>query len=262
MQFVAEDEANDFAETIECLSEYEIPTLEDPEVAKGALTQYVESWTAAGDEQIAADRARPVGDGLRGDVRRGLRPRGPGPGGVVHQRLRPGLVTSRQPAGAGPGSPTHVGATPSGVPEAEAGAPAGQEDRMTIAEPQQHLSTRSGALGAQPGTPGESQLEVIGVDKTYQARRGEVHALSNVNLSIGRGEFISLVGRSGCGKTTLLRILAGLLPPTLGHGDRRRPEHLARRQAQRRGASSTSASSSRTPTCSPGTPSPTTSPCR
>jgi NitT/TauT family transport system substrate-binding protein len=53
VQFVAEDEANDFAETIECLSDYEIPTLETPEVAIGALTQYVESWTAAGDEEIA-----------------------------------------------------------------------------------------------------------------------------------------------------------------------------------------------------------------
>ncbi|MBB3675039.1 ABC transporter ATP-binding protein [Modestobacter versicolor] len=60
------------------------------------------------------------------------------------------------------------------------------------------------------------QLQVSGVNKTYQARRGEVHALSDVNLTIGRGEFISLVGRSGCGKTTLLRILAGLLPPTSG----------------------------------------------
>jgi NitT/TauT family transport system substrate-binding protein len=53
VQFVAEDEANDFAETIECLSEYAIPTLEDPEIGKAALTQYVESWTAAGDEEIA-----------------------------------------------------------------------------------------------------------------------------------------------------------------------------------------------------------------
>ncbi|MBB3083720.1 ABC transporter substrate-binding protein [Geodermatophilus sabuli] len=52
IQFVAEDEANGFAETIECLSDYAIPTLEDPEVGKAALTQYVESWTSAGDDQI------------------------------------------------------------------------------------------------------------------------------------------------------------------------------------------------------------------
>jgi NitT/TauT family transport system ATP-binding protein len=61
-----------------------------------------------------------------------------------------------------------------------------------------------------------SQLRVSGVHKTYQARHGEVTALQDVNLDIARGEFISLVGRSGCGKTTLLRILAGLLPPTSG----------------------------------------------
>jgi NitT/TauT family transport system substrate-binding protein len=53
VQFVEEDAANDFAETIKCLSEYDIPTLKDPEVGKEALTQYVESWTAAGDDKIA-----------------------------------------------------------------------------------------------------------------------------------------------------------------------------------------------------------------
>jgi NitT/TauT family transport system ATP-binding protein len=60
------------------------------------------------------------------------------------------------------------------------------------------------------------ELELAGVNKTYQARQGEVQALQDINLSINRGEFVSLVGRSGCGKTTLLRILSGLLPPTSG----------------------------------------------
>jgi len=70
---------------------------------------------------------------------------------------------------------------------------------------------------AQLGTDGPPpQLQVVGVEKIYQARQGEVHALSNVNLTVGRGEFVSLVGRSGCGKTTLLRILSGLLAPTSG----------------------------------------------
>jgi NitT/TauT family transport system ATP-binding protein len=82
------------------------------------------------------------------------------------------------------------------------------EDGMIISAP------ATSAPPAPAGAP--AQLEVTGVDKVYQARRGEVHALSDVNLSIARGEFISLVGRSGCGKTTLLRILAGLLPPSSG----------------------------------------------
>src|SRR4051812_31953297 len=72
------------------------------------------------------------------------------------------------------------------------------------------------AAPPRPSSTSAPQLELNGVNKIYQARQGEVHALSNVNLSIAQGEFISLVGRSGCGKTTLLRILAGLLDPSSG----------------------------------------------
>jgi NitT/TauT family transport system ATP-binding protein len=59
-------------------------------------------------------------------------------------------------------------------------------------------------------------LDVDAVSKTFETRRGTVEALKNIGLSIARGEFVSLVGRSGCGKTTLLRIMSGLLPPTSG----------------------------------------------
>jgi NitT/TauT family transport system ATP-binding protein len=69
--------------------------------------------------------------------------------------------------------------------------------------------------GTDAGGPGVG-LRVAGVDKTYQARRGQVEALRDINLDIAGGEFVSLVGRSGCGKTTLLRVLSGLLPPTTG----------------------------------------------
>jgi NitT/TauT family transport system ATP-binding protein len=67
---------------------------------------------------------------------------------------------------------------------------------------------------AEPSGPGA--LELSGVNKVYQARLGEVNALQDINLSVQKGEFVSLVGRSGCGKTTLLRILAGLLAPSSG----------------------------------------------
>jgi NitT/TauT family transport system substrate-binding protein len=53
VQFVAEDEANDFAETIECLSDYDIPALQDPAVGRDSIKQYLESWTAAGEDQVA-----------------------------------------------------------------------------------------------------------------------------------------------------------------------------------------------------------------
>jgi NitT/TauT family transport system ATP-binding protein len=62
----------------------------------------------------------------------------------------------------------------------------------------------------------ELELELVGVSKLFQSRQGTIAALQDVSLSVGRQEFIALVGRSGCGKTTLLRILAGLEQPTEG----------------------------------------------
>lgn len=57
-------------------------------------------------------------------------------------------------------------------------------------------------------------LDIIDVSRTFD--RLELPALQNFNLHIAEREFVSLLGPSGCGKTTLLRITAGLLPPTTG----------------------------------------------
>lgn len=91
-----------------------------------------------------------------------------------------------------------------------AGEKAGEKVRAKVTD-----KARDNAAGTVAAPSGEG-IRLSGVNKTYQGRNGEVHALSDVNLHIGQGEFISLVGRSGCGKTTLLRILAGLQAPTSG----------------------------------------------
>lgn len=54
------------------------------------------------------------------------------------------------------------------------------------------------------------------LSRRWQGRDGTTVALDDVSLRLERGSFTVLVGRSGCGKTTLLRLLAGLLPPSSG----------------------------------------------
>ena len=55
-----------------------------------------------------------------------------------------------------------------------------------------------------------------GLTKVYRMGEAEVHALRGVDLEIGVGEFIVLLGPSGSGKSTLLNILGGLDTPTAG----------------------------------------------
>jgi NitT/TauT family transport system ATP-binding protein len=60
-------------------------------------------------------------------------------------------------------------------------------------------------------------VSVSGVTKVFNAGRAdEVVALSDVDLTVGDGEFVSLIGPSGCGKSTLLRLIADLIAPTAG----------------------------------------------
>ena len=53
-------------------------------------------------------------------------------------------------------------------------------------------------------------VRVEEVSKVYRGRGGAVEALRGVSLEFSEGSFTALVGRSGCGKTTLLRLIAGL----------------------------------------------------
>ena len=57
----------------------------------------------------------------------------------------------------------------------------------------------------------ETLLKVDNVSKTFDLPNGgEVCALSDLSLTVGQGEFVSIVGPSGCGKSTLFNIIGGL----------------------------------------------------
>ncbi|UUT34597.1 ABC transporter ATP-binding protein [Microbacterium elymi] len=60
------------------------------------------------------------------------------------------------------------------------------------------------------------RLQIRGIGRDFHTRSGITHAVSGVDLDIRIGEFVALIGRSGCGKTTLLRMIGGLLAPTAG----------------------------------------------
>ena len=59
-------------------------------------------------------------------------------------------------------------------------------------------------------------LQLENVTKTYHADGEQVHALDGVSLEAVTGEFISIVGRSGCGKTTLLNLAGAMDFPSSG----------------------------------------------
>ncbi|MBQ7867732.1 MAG: ATP-binding cassette domain-containing protein [Clostridia bacterium] len=60
------------------------------------------------------------------------------------------------------------------------------------------------------------QIEIRGLSKVYPIPGGEVHALTNINLTIEKGDIYGIIGMSGAGKSTLIRCLNRLDTPTDG----------------------------------------------
>jgi NitT/TauT family transport system ATP-binding protein len=62
----------------------------------------------------------------------------------------------------------------------------------------------------------ESVIDIRGLSLVFQTADAPVQALADIDLQVGRGEFVSFIGPSGCGKTTLLRVIADLERQTAG----------------------------------------------
>ena len=62
----------------------------------------------------------------------------------------------------------------------------------------------------------ERYVQLENINMSFVTKKGTFEALRGINLNIKEGEFISVIGHSGCGKSTVLNLIAGLLEPTSG----------------------------------------------
>ena len=71
-------------------------------------------------------------------------------------------------------------------------------------------------MGAGKNGNREPLIQLKNVVKAYQTPVGQFMALRGINLTIGRGEFVAVVGKSGSGKSTLINMITGIDRPTSG----------------------------------------------
>ncbi len=86
--------------------------------------------------------------------------------------------------------------------------------RMKLHDPE--LRDESSRAGPVVAVRRPDAVAVKNVSKRYISRLEAVQAVSDVSLTVGAGEFVSIVGPSGCGKSTLLDMIAGLISTTEG----------------------------------------------
>ena len=63
---------------------------------------------------------------------------------------------------------------------------------------------------------GEPAVQIVGVNVVFPTAKGPQTVLQDVSLDVRRAEFLTIIGASGCGKTTLLRAIGSLLAPSRG----------------------------------------------
>ncbi|MGE5137458.1 MAG: dipeptide ABC transporter ATP-binding protein [Gemmatimonadota bacterium] len=111
-------------------------------------------------------------------------------------------------------------AAPAAGPEPAAG-PAGAQAALTVTEPAAGAGLPGDGLA--PAVTGEPLLEVRNLVREFpithgllQRRAGVVHAVSDVSFTVNAGETFGLVGESGCGKTTIGKLIVALERPDAG----------------------------------------------
>src|SRR4051812_1612593 len=77
--------------------------------------------------------------------------------------------------------------------------------------------TPMSAVSAQSVAPaGKELIELRDISMSFTTDGKPLPVLEHINVSVAENEFLCLLGSSGCGKSTIIRILTGLLKPTLG----------------------------------------------
>jgi NitT/TauT family transport system ATP-binding protein len=79
------------------------------------------------------------------------------------------------------------------------------------------VSFQPRAAGGPAAAERGATIELLSVSKRFRTPSGDIYtALTDFTLSVGSGEFVSIVGPTGCGKSTTLSLISGLAPPSAG----------------------------------------------